>query len=106
MSDDITLLTDHQGRKIRLTVERRTHILEHPEMTDQFERIQETLQKPTLIVATHADETVHVYHRHYPTTPVTSKYLLVAVKILEDNTFVLTAFFSSRQKKGTIVWQA
>ena len=56
MSDDITLLTDHQGRKIRLTAERRTHILEHPEMTDQFERIQETLQKPTLIVATHADE--------------------------------------------------
>lgn len=104
MSDDTLILIDHTGREIRLTAERRDHILEHPEMAEQFERIQETIKSPETIIATTADDTVHVYHRYYETTPVTSKFLLVAVKLLEDDAFVLTAFFSRREKKGTIVW--
>jgi len=106
MSDETLVLTDHQGRKIRLMVERRMHILGHPELKDQFERIRETVEKPTVIVVTPSDETVHVYHRYHASTPVTSKYLLVIVKILEEDAFVLTAFFSSRQKKGIRLWQA
>lgn len=104
--DDVTILTDHQGRDIRLTDERRQHILEHPEMAAQFERIVETLKTPETVVATEADESVHVYHRYYETTPVTSKFLLVAVKHLDDDAFVLTAFFSRREKKGKTIWTA
>jgi hypothetical protein len=106
MSDNPTILTDHEDRAIRLTAERRAHILEHPELSDQFERLQETIQTPQIIVATVTDASVYVYHRYYEETPVTSKFLLVAVKILEDDAFVLTAFFSSRQKKGSVIWQA
>jgi hypothetical protein len=106
MSDDTLILTDHQGRTIRLTAERQMHILEHPELEDQLDRLKETIAQPSVIIATAADETVHVYHRHYASTPVSSKYLLVAVKILETDAFVRTAFFSSRQKQGEIVWQA
>lgn len=100
MSDDIIILADHKGRAIRLTDERLEHILEHSEMADQLERIKETIKSPSTIVATSADETVYVYHRFYEITPVTSKFLLVAVKLLEDDAFVLTAFFSGREKKG------
>ncbi len=104
--DDLIILIDHIGRSIRLTRERRAHILEHPEMTGQLERLRETLAQPEVVIATTADASVHVYHRHYAETPVTSKFLLVAVKWMNTDAFVLTAFFSSRQKKGTVVWQA
>lgn len=106
MADDAIILIDHAGREIRLTMERRNHILEHPEMVGQFERIQETIQTPETVIATTTDDTVHVYHRYYETTPVTSKFLLVAIKLLEDDAFVLTAFFSRREKKGTVIWTA
>jgi len=106
MNENATLLTNYEGREIRLTAERRAHILNHPEMAEQFERIAETLKTPETIVATVADETVHVYHRYYETTPVTRKFLLVAVKLLEGDAFILTAFFSKREKKGTVIWTA
>ena len=100
-----TLLIDYSGRTIRLSEERRAHILEHPEMSSQFDRLKATVALPDFVVATLADPSVHVYHRLYPQTPVTRKYMLVAVKLLPDNAFVLTAFFSSRRKKGVTVWQ-
>lgn len=102
---DTIFLTDHQGRTVRLTKERQEHVLEHPEMVGQFGRITETVREPELVVATRMDESVHVYHRFYDTTPVTSKYLQVAVKLLEADAFILTAFYSSRQKRGETVWQ-
>lgn len=96
---------DQNGRSIRLTDERQDHILQHPEMENQFDRVQETLQTPQSVVATHADNSVHVYQRFYEITPVTSKFLLVAVKMLEDDAYVLTAFYSRREKKGTVIWR-
>ena len=75
-------------------------------MDGQLEHIRETVARPEVVIVTDSDETVRVYHRHYTHTPVTSEYLLVAVKIVEDDAFVLTAFFSSRQKKGKLVWRA
>lgn len=106
MSDEeTTILVDHLGNKIRLTMERQLHFLEHPEMNGQLSRIRETLSQPELVIETALDNTVHVNHRLYPTTPVTRKYMLVAVKMLDNDAFVRTAFFSSRQKKGTVIWQ-
>jgi hypothetical protein len=106
MSDDTRIFTDYQGRKIRLNGERLAHLLEHPEMVGQLHRLDETLANPQIIIATSLDKSVYVYHRYYEITPVTSKYLQVVVKLLIDDAFILTAFFSKRQKKGDIVWQA
>ena len=106
MSDDTHIFTDYRGRKIRLNTERLSHLLEHPEMVGQLHRIEETLANPQIIIATSLDDSVHVYHRYYETTPVTSKYLQVVVKLLIDDAFILTAFFSNRQKKGDMIWQA
>lgn len=106
MEDETTTLIDYQGRLIRLTVERKEHILDHPEMNSQLTLLEEVLSTPELIIATNADPSVHVYHRFYSTTPVTSKHLQVAVKIVADDAFTLTAFFNNRQKKGTPIWTA
>ena len=103
--DNSCCFVDYQSRSIRLTDERRQHILKHPEMAAQFPRVQETLAKPDFVICTTADETVHVYHRYYEETPVTRKFLLVVVKHQQGDSFVLTAFFSNRPKNGTVVWR-
>jgi hypothetical protein len=102
---DFEVLTDYENRAIRLTNERWSHILEHPEMVGQRERIIETFDKPDMVIATVKDEQVHAYHRLYENTPVTRKYLVIAIKIEADDAFILTAYFSGRLKKGKIVWQ-
>lgn len=103
MDSDTIVLTDQLGRTIRLTAERYAHILEHPEMAEQLDKIRETVAQPSEIIATNADETVRIYQRHYSKTPVTSKFLLVVIKMLDEDAFVLTAFFSSRSKKGRML---
>ncbi len=44
------ILTDFQGRSVRLTDERLSHILEHPEMGNLETAVIETLEHPTLVV--------------------------------------------------------
>lgn len=105
MADDFEVLTDHEGRPIRLTNERWQHIIDHPELEDQRPRVIETIERPDTVIQTVKDETVHAYQRFYETTPVTSKYLIVAVKMLEDDAFIITAYYSSRPKRGQVLWQ-
>lgn len=102
--NDFEILLNYVGREIRLTNERWQHILSHTEMTDQRTRIVQTLAEPDSIISTVNDPSVHVYQRFYEKTPVTSKYLLVAVKMLEKDAFIVTAFFSARGKKGDLLW--
>ena len=44
------ILRDFQGRAIRLTQERLTHILEHPEMAGMEQAIEETLVRPERVI--------------------------------------------------------
>ncbi|HEV8717291.1 MAG TPA: hypothetical protein VGX03_31285 [Candidatus Binatia bacterium] len=75
------VLQDRFGRAVRLTGERITHLLEHAEMEGQLDKLEEALREPDVIVRSQRDPDVHLYHKHYPTTPVTEKYLLVAIKV-------------------------
>lgn len=97
-------LKDLNDRSIRLTAERLAHILEHPEMVGQELRIAETLVAPDSIIASHHDATVLLYHKLYATTPITRKYMVVMVKVLDADAFVITAFFTDKEKKGTHIW--
>lgn len=45
-----------------------------------------------------------VYYKHYTRSPAGSKPLMVAVKILEEDAFVITAFFTGEVKGGEQVW--
>lgn len=71
-------LRDVRDRSIRLTEERQQHLeTAHPELADSVRRIAETLANPDRIVRSATDETVELYYRHYPSTPVTSKFLCI-----------------------------
>ena len=96
---------DRFGRTIRLTEERSAHILEHSEMEGQLDKLEEVLREPDVIIRSQRDLNIHLYQKQYPTTPVTEKYLLVAVKVEEHDAFILTAFFTDTLKKGERVWE-
>ena len=98
------VLHDFQGLAIRLTDERRTHILEHPEMVPMEPAIEETLLHPERVVQSFSDPQARLYYRFYFRTIVGSKYLCVVVKMLDDDAFVLTAYLTDRIKKGEVLW--
>ncbi len=98
------LLKDFRGKEVRLTDERLSHILRHSEMIGQEKLIAETLLMPDSVILSHYDSKVHLYHKLFDKTPVTRKYLIVAVKYIEHDAFIITSFFTSKEKKGTIVW--
>ena len=88
LADDSEILYDHNEQAIRLTHERWQHILKHPEMVEQYNKVVETLSTSDIVVATLKDESVQTYQRLYESTPVTRKYMTVAVKILENDAFI------------------
>ena len=64
------ILTDFEGLAIRLTDERLAHILEHPEMADMEDSIEETLARPERVVQSASDAEAHLYYRLYAGTLV------------------------------------
>ena len=99
-------LKDINDRQIRLTNERLKHIeTDHPEMSDQIAKISETLQFPDIIIRSNTDYEVELFYRHYKSTPVTEKYMCVAVKAKQNDPFILTAYFTDKIKRGAILWQ-
>jgi len=97
---------DVNNRQIRLTHERQEHFeTEHPEMSRQIEKIRNTLLNPDRIVRSLTDLEVELFYRHYDTTPVTQKYLCVVVKVLFDDLFIITAYFTDTVKGGEILWE-
>jgi len=98
------LLHDFDGLPIRLTDERRDHILEHPEMAEMEPAIEDTLRDPERVVQSMSDPEVHLYYRYYFRTVVGGKFLCVVVKMGEPSAFVLTAYLTDRMKKGERLW--
>lgn len=93
-------LSDFTGRDSRLSKERLEHIERRLEMEDQQPKIQETLLDPDEVRESNQDESVHLYYKHYPETPVTEKLLLVVGKVGVEDPFIITAFFTDRIKSG------
>jgi hypothetical protein len=100
------LFNDIHNRVIRLTAERQQHLqTAHPEMTEAIPRIAETLTNPDKIVRSRTDTTVELFYRHYPSTAVTSKFLCTVVKVLPDDNFIITAYYTDTIKRGESLWQ-
>jgi len=95
---------DHQGRDLRLTDERLSHILEHPEMVAMETAIVETLREPELVIQSRSDATAALHYRFYYGTKVGDKWLCVVVKYESDDAFVLTAYLTDKPKKGEQLW--
>ena len=100
------MLEDIHKRQIRLTDERLKHIETfHPEMSDQLDKIKETLFNPDIIIKSNTDPNVELFYRYYDVTPVTKKYLCVVVKVLINDLFIITTYFTDTIKKGKILWE-
>ena len=99
------LLHDYKGLAIRLTDERLAHILEHPEMADLEQAIEETLLQPERVVESFSDSTAKLHYRYYEKTLVGGKYLCVVVKADDADAFVLTAYLTDKVKRGKSIWQ-
>ena len=81
----MSILRDNQGKSISLSEERMYHIeSDHPEMESQFDPILETIADPDRIIRSRSDEMVELFYKHYPITPVSSKFLCIVVKIMID----------------------
>jgi len=97
---------DIHNRRVRLTNERRNHIeIDHPEMNRQIGKIKETLSNPDIIVRSRTDSEVELFYRHYESTPVTKKCLCVVVKVLINDMFIITAYFTDTIKGGDVLWE-
>lgn len=96
-------LQDYQGYPIRITEERLTHILEHPEMTTLQDKIEETLKQPEQVRQSMTDASVLLSYRYYIDTLFGDKWLCVVVKYLGEDAFVLTAYLTNRIKKGRLL---
>ena len=98
------VLYDHQGRAIRLTDERRNHILRHPEMVGLDEDVERTLATPDSVVESVSDTETRLCYRYLAQTLVGPKYLCVVVKVLPGDAFVITAYLTDNVKKGRVLW--
>lgn len=98
------LLSDYEGRIIRLTDERLEHILEHPEMKEMSRSIEETLANPERVIQSISDPDARLYYRFYIGTRVGDKYLCVVVKVKQDDAFIITAYLTNTMKKGDVIW--
>ena len=99
------ILVDFQGRPVRLTDERRQHILEHPEMAGMESALAETLRDPQLVIRSGTDETATLNYRYYLHTLVGGKWLCVVVKYSDADAFVLTAYLTDEPKRGEVLWR-
>jgi len=89
---------DKTNRKIRLTKKQWKHIQKHPHMHlyESVERIKDTVNSPTTIRYNNEDETVNYFYREYNDMDIFERYLLVSVKYLNGDGFVITSFYTNR----------
>jgi len=93
------------GNPIRLSEERYSHLLDaHPEMKGQLNRMRLTLLTPEWIIRSNSDSDVVLYYKNFVKTKVGNKYLCIVVKILQNDYYVLTAYFTDTIKRGEIIW--
>lgn len=84
-------VTAYDDRIVRLSEAQWRHILFfHPEVEGERVKIMEVVQKPEVVLEGATKDT-RVCYRFYQSTPVTSKYLAVVVKVLDREGFIITS---------------
>ena len=91
--DKLFEVVDKTERKIRLTKTQWSHITTiHSEMSNYFEEIQETLKNP-LKITSQEKGNLKRYFSHQKRRKHPETYLLVIVKYLNGEGFIITAHF-------------
>ena len=86
------------GREIRLTNKQWKHIQKHPHMNryESIERIKNAIKNPTTIRYNEEDESVNYFYKEYKDMDNYERYLLVSVKYLNGDGFVITSFYTNK----------
>ncbi len=74
-------------------------------MIRQIQKVEEAIKSRDNIIESSSDPIVELFYRHYVSTPVTEKFLYIVIKIISDDLFVVTSYFTDSIKKGIIVWK-
>ena len=100
----MTLFTDYAGRAVRLTDERRAHLLSHPEMVQLEPRLAEVVASPAVVVRSRSDAAVYLYYMPVVTEQFGDKLLCVVIKHPPGDAFVITAYLTDKMKAGETTW--
>lgn len=100
----MTLFRDYAGRTVRLTDERRRHLLSHPEIAGLEPLLERAIAAPERVVRSRTDGTVLLYYRDALTVQFGAKLLCVVVKHQPADSFVITAYLTDKIKAGETLW--
>ena len=91
-------ILDKNKRRIHLTDERYRHITEHPGMQNRLDYIKETLEKPLKTIRCGINGDIVYYYKYYKNIKLKTKYLMVIVKYLNDEGFIISAYLVNKIK--------
>ena len=87
-------IKDKTGRMLRMTDWNWRHIIKkHQEISSEKEKITETLEKPDKIALSLKDDMARYYYRHYKERNSPNKFMMVLVKYLNGEGFIISAYF-------------
>ncbi|MCI0439091.1 MAG: hypothetical protein L0177_08155 [Chloroflexi bacterium] len=97
---------DFEGRQVRLTDERISHIMEqgHYQIFEIPNAIADTLASPHRVVQSIRREQVKLYHRWYTGTRYGDKWVVVVIVDTGDDAFILTGYISTKVQNGRVIW--
>jgi hypothetical protein len=90
---------------VRLTDERREHLMSHPEMVALEPLLARAIESPSVVVRSRADDAVLLYYRPATTAWFGAKLLCVVIKHTNGDAFVITAYLTDKIKSGDRVWE-
>lgn len=70
----------------------------HPYIVNHIEKIKEVIQKPDKITISNVDNSVRYYYKYYKELASPSNYILVVVKYLNGNGFIISVYFEKNIK--------
>jgi hypothetical protein len=90
------------GKKISFPKERYFHItMRHPELEGKEQEIIKTLTNADFVQESVYDKNVLLYYKLIGK----SDYFVVAIKLLNNHGFIITAYVANVIKKGEIIWK-
>jgi hypothetical protein len=106
MSEVVFEVVSKLSKKVTLKITGYKHISErHPEVSGEFEKMKETLVNPQIIRRSMYDENVWLFYRLFRKTPVSRKYLMVGVRLFNNEGIVITGYFTDKIKMGDEIWR-
>ena len=95
-------VTSVLGKRIRTTESywRKLITTKHPGIRGKEKEVQEALQNATEVRRSRIDDNVYLYYK-----PREEHFICAVVKHLDDEGFLITAYFTKAVKIGETVWK-